>query len=289
MVVCDWGSSNLRAYRVAGDGKVQRRYQSACGSKALAGQAGAYAVELRQALSSLEVDEEARIGISGMAGSKLGWQEMPYHATPVSRAEFAAQSHTLADFPNARLYGGVSHDDGDGLPDVMRGEETQIFGALGQYPEATWFCLPGTHSKWVRVADGRIVAFRTFMTGDLFQALAENSIFKEQISSREFHPEGFAFGCELAGKGVDLDDLFKLRSAFVFSRISGESFHSALSGFLVAREIRAMNPPATTIHLCGSPALTTSYARAMTLLGVTSLVIDAESATIRGHLSLLRS
>lgn len=286
VVICDWGSSNLRVYLVGEDGEVRRRYESQAGAKALAGAASAYCEELRKALGELEVGDESEIRISGMAGSKLGWRETPYLATPMAMEDFVLNFSFLEEFPGARLFGGLKHENEDGSLDVMRGEEVQIFGGMELCPEARLICLPGTHSKWVKVEGGKILSFRTVMTGDLFQALCEKSIFKEQITSGEFHREGFLAGCALAKSGSDLQDLFKLRSAFVFSKVSSEEFHSYLSGFLIANEIRSAGKGETRVHLCGAASLVSMYALAMKEMGMDSSVIDGETATIRGHLSL---
>lgn len=288
LTVCDWGSSRLRAYRVDPAGEVLGRYQSDCGAKTLAGDAAAYAAELSNALTHLGGGPEQVITISGMAGSKMGWRETPYRATPVGRAEFISNSLTLEGFPHARLFGGVKHEGSDGIPDIMRGEEVQIFGAVHRHPGARVFCLPGTHSKWVRIEDEKIVSFTTRMTGDLFQGLCEKSIFAEQIASRDFHREGFLRGCRWAAESEGIHDLFRLRSAFVFARVSGEEFHSCLSGFLITHEIKSIRDlRGGKVHLCGAPELVSSYILALEGLGIPSLAIDAETATIQGHLALL--
>lgn len=286
LVICDWGSSHLRAYHVSSGGEVLSKYESSRGVKSLSGKESLYRDELNKALKALQVDADSEIRISGMASSKNGWKEVDYSSTPVTENEFVSNFQPVEGFENARLYGGVKHVVEDGSIDVMRGEEIQIFGMLEEFPDARLLCLPGTHSKWVRVEDGKIAAFKTYMTGDLFHSLCEESIFKGQITSRDFNEDGFIYGCRLAQEGSDLQDLFKLRSAYVFSNISSEAFHSCLSGFLIMNELKSVAPQ-SEVHLCGSASLEPLYVRALKEIGIECLAIESEKATIRGHIALL--
>ena len=286
LVICDWGSSHLRTYLVDAEGSTLRRYESNRGVKSNAGNKSIYREELNKALEKLQVSTDSEIRISGMAGSKLGWEETDYSPTPVTKEEFASNYLPLSDFVNARLYGGVKHQNKDGSLDVMRGEEVQIFGIIAANPDARLICLPGTHSKWVTVENGKIMAFKTYMTGDLFHSLCEESIFKGQITSRTFNRDGFLHGCRLATEGNDLQDLFKLRSEYVFSKISSEAFHSCLSGFLIMNELKSANPQ-SKVSLCGSPSLIPLYAVALEEIGIQNLALDSETATISGHQSLI--
>ena len=288
LVICDWGSSHLRAYHVSSDGEILGKYESSRGVKSLSREESLYRDELNKALKALQVDTSSEIRISGMASSKHGWKEVDYCTTPVGKNELALNFKSLAGFKNGRIYGGAMHQCEDGSVDVMRGEEIQILGILEKFPDAGLLCLPGTHSKWVEVQDGKITAFKTYMTGDLFHSLCEESIFKGQITSRDFDEDGFIYGCRLALDGSDLQDLFKLRSAYVFSEISSDAFHSCLSGFLIMNELRSVAPK-TEVHLCGSVLLEPLYVIALKEIGIECLAIDSEQATILGHLALLSS
>ena len=284
-LICDWGSSNLRSFLVAPDGTVQKRYESDQGIKAITGGEAAYRETLDAVLEQVGASSETPIRISGVAGSKNGWIETDYLPTPAGREEISSNFIPLPGYSDARLCGGLVHKNASGARDVMRGEEIQVLGVLATHPDAHKICLPGTHSKWVTVEEGRITDFRTSMTGDLFHSLLEHSIFKEQVSNWEFHRDGFLHGCRLANEGNNLDDLFRLRTEFVFGNTDEDSFRSCLSGFLIANEIRAANTEGMTC-LCGSETLTTTYALALEEASIQSSSINSESATIRGHLSL---
>jgi len=286
MIVCDWGSSRLRAWLVDAEGRVSDRYESEMGVKIMAGSDHAFRDELGLVIGHFGVGDGIPVRISGMAGAKGGWVETAYVSTPAGSDEFSGNSVPVSGFSDAFVYGGLMHSRSDGSVDVMRGEEIQVFGLLAQHPEARLICLPGTHSKWVRVEDGRITGFKTYMTGDLFHSLCESSIFRSQISGTEFHREGFLHGCRLAAEGKGLNDLFTLRTEYVFSKIPEGGFHSCLSGFLIANEIRAEGVSGTPF-LCGSEALAGTYGLALAEVGVKSVAADSETATIRGHMEML--
>ena len=286
-VICDWGSSHMRAALVTREEVLYGPVRSDRGAKALAGRSEDYRAELSRILDELGLSFDAKIRISGMAGSKLGWRETDYLPTPVGVVDFARHYWEVPDFSGLRLYGGVSHENPDGSMEVMRGEEFQIFGLLGIFPEAEVVCLPGTHSKWVRIDEGKIASFQTVMTGDLFHALSEATIFREQITSRRYVESAFLAGCSLAMDGNSLDDLFKLRSAFVFSKIRGDEFHSFLSGFLIANELRYVAPNGTTVFLCGAEPLVDRYALALETMGIRSELVEGWVAVTRGHQALL--
>ena len=120
-----------------------------------------------------------------------------------------------------------------------QGEKVQVFGVLEQVPKAKVICLPGSHSKWVEIEDGKIKSFAIWMTGDLFKALSENSIFTTQIQSKDFDQEAFVHGVEFAREHHELgSSLFKLRTEDLFGRTDRDHFHSYLSGFLIGSYFR---------------------------------------------------
>ncbi len=230
---CDWGTTNLRAYLVDGE-RVIDDYSSDQGLFA-ARQTG-FETVLANVRKDMGIEVSVPVYLSGMVGSKHGWIEAPYAATPVSLKSMAQNFVDVAD--GVRLFGGVCHTQENGCRDVMRGEEVQVFGVLGQYPNATQVCLPGTHSKWVHTEAGKIVSLSSWITGDLFESLIQKSIFKEQVGSTEFIPASFDQGVDASGvAGPLLNSLFHLRSDYLFGKVEKESFHSYLSGFLIGSEI----------------------------------------------------
>ena len=127
----------------------------------LAVEGGRFEEELLRQVGDWIADGERRVLMSGMIGSRQGWLEAPYVACPAGAAEIAA-ALVVVPFEGAdlRVVPGLTCTDAGGTPEVMRGEETQIVGVLDEMDGAALACLPGSHSKWAQVADGRITALR---------------------------------------------------------------------------------------------------------------------------------
>ena len=156
LVAIDWGTSSLRGALLDAQGKVLEERSDARGI--LTVPAGGFPAVFEALFGDWMRAEGTRCLISGMAGSKQGWVEAPYCACPAGRVEVGRKIIRIDAIPGARIaiVPGLS-DEHDGVPDVMRGEEVQILGALDTIEHGTGLvCLPGTHSKWVRVESGQI-------------------------------------------------------------------------------------------------------------------------------------
>ncbi|KJV08707.1 hypothetical protein VZ95_16065, partial [Elstera litoralis] len=177
MFALDWGTSNLRAFRLNADGTCHAQRAAAKGI--LAVPPGGFEAALHAIIGDwLAEVPHAPVILSGMVGSRQGWVEVPYAEAPAGIEALLAKAlpKTLADGRTALFLPGVSCLR-NGVPDVMRGEETQIIGALALAGLADGpICAPGTHSKWVEIDAGRIVSFATFMTGELFALLRDHSL-----------------------------------------------------------------------------------------------------------------
>jgi 2-dehydro-3-deoxygalactonokinase len=277
-IFCDWGTSNLRAYLLE-DGHVINEFSSELGL--IKARLMGFEKVLELVCDELGIQSDVEIILSGMIGSKQGWFEAPYVSTPVSVEAMAGNA--IKPIPHIKIFGGVSHLDESSNYDVMRGEEVQVFGVLEQVPEAKVICLPGSHSKWVKIEDGKIKSFATWMTGDLFKALSENSIFTTQIQSKEFNRETFIQGVEFAREQNELGtSLFKLRTEDLFGRTDRENFHSYLSGFLIGSEIREALGTTKEVGLCGSDSLMRSYELALEVFAINTSKFCAADATIKG-------
>ncbi len=172
LIAIDWGTTSVRAYRIGSDGVVSASNSAPLGIQNV--RDGRFADALATLLGDWR-DERAPALACGMIGSRQGWVEAPYVACPATLADLiggivAAPAGTLQVVP------GVLTRDPHGVPDVMRGEETQIVGAVDAQAERVLAVLPGTHSKWARVEQGRIVDFMTVMTGELWNVLLQHSI-----------------------------------------------------------------------------------------------------------------
>src|SRR5262249_11906232 len=172
LLAIDWGTTPARAYRLAANGAILDTKTAPLGIQAVTDRQ--FAAALDTLLGEWRDERAPRIAC-GMIGSRQGWIEAPYVSCPVDLAGLGAH---LARTPGAELAivpGAICVDD-SGIPDVMRGEETQVAGALSSDRERMLAVLPGTHSKWAIVEGGRLVAFATFMTGELFAVLLSHSI-----------------------------------------------------------------------------------------------------------------
>src|SRR5512132_1600549 len=203
LIALDWGSTAARAYLMAAEGDVIGQRSAPLGI--LNVQNGDFEGALLELCGPwLMVRTETPIVAAGMIGSRQGWVEAPYVECPVGLAELSAKLTPIEIAKRRTLWivPGVSMTGADGVPDVMRGEETQIFGALTvaeRQKGSGLFVLPGTHSKWVRVEDGRIVWIKTFMSGDLFSVLVAHSILGKLIVEGGTPDEGaFERGIEHA-------------------------------------------------------------------------------------------
>jgi 2-dehydro-3-deoxygalactonokinase len=248
----------------------------------------------------LETHPDAPVLACGMIGSRQGWREAPYVPCPAGLAALAdgiIEAATHWGRP-VRIVPGVSLRDPDGVPDVMRGEETKICGAGdGVAGKNALFVLPGTHSKWARLEDGRIAWFATFMTGELFAVLAEHSILG-RLMDGDVHDEGaFRRGvrCALdqpAGRGGLLHQLFSARTLALFELLPRSGVRSYLSGLLIGSEAvearaaltGATGSPAATATLIGSPSLVPLYAEALALAGFACVERDEHVAARGLHL-----
>ncbi|HBK46473.1 MAG TPA: MFS transporter [Xanthomonadaceae bacterium] len=272
MIAVDWGTSSLRAYLLDADGTVLEQRRSDQGVLASAGR-------FAETLGELVGEWPGHVLLCGMVGSRNGWIELPYLPCPVGADELAAamRRHQDPRLPGRELWfvPGVATDAERGTPDVMRGEETQVVGlisALGAGGHSV--CLPGTHSKWARLEQGRIGGFVTVMTGELYALLRQHSLLGRLMSGddAEFHPQAFIRGVERSGEaGGLLHHLFGTRTLGLFERLPGESLASYLSGLLIGHEIRDRQPIGGTVHLVGSHGLAQRYAEALGLLGIGSM------------------
>jgi 2-dehydro-3-deoxygalactonokinase len=220
--------------------------------------------------------------ISGMAGSRQGWLEAPYCPCPAGFADVAVRL-AWVQAGRVAIVPGLSCEQ-QGVPDVMRGEETQVFGALSLLEQAEGvLVLPGTHSKWVTVQDGRIQGFATFMTGEFFALLRQHSIIARTLppADGELDEAAFRRGVEHALRsGNLLHAAFSARTLSLFDRLPGDAMPSYLSGLVIGEELRSqqLGSLAAPVIVIGSPALTRRYELALHTLGVASRRVGSEAS-----------
>ncbi len=286
LLALDWGTSSARAYRLGKDGVVLGRREAALGVMQV--RPGGYPAALRALLGDWANQPLPRIA-SGMVGSRQGWIEVPYAECPADVAALVPGIRATPEREMSIVPGLVHRDDG-GIPDVMRGEETQIFGAVDADEAGALAVLPGTHSKWVRVESGSILGFRTYMTGELYAVLREHSILGRLAATPDsadaMHPAAFADG---VAAGLASDDLthaiFGARTRCLLGELPPAEVGDWLSGVLIGYEIASARrwasatlQQATPVQVIGTHALVERYQVALSLADVHSTASKPEAA-----------
>ncbi len=289
MIGVDWGTSSFRAYRLRADASPVETIAAPRGILHIEDRR--FAEELRRHVGAWLNDGETRILLSGMIGSRQGWVEAPYLPCPAGEAELAAALVPVPfDVPGVavRLVPGLTATDADGTPEVMRGEETQVVGEIDRIGGDALMCLPGSHSKWVRVTDGKITGFDTYLTGEAFSALRTGTILGRMMQEGVRDDAAFDRGVARAGEaGHLLHQLFGVRTLGLFGRLGEQESFSYLSGLLIGHEIRAACPPRATVCLIGARPLCELYARAIAACGGVGHISGTDSAQ-RGLSSIAR-
>ncbi|HVY50954.1 MAG TPA: 2-dehydro-3-deoxygalactonokinase [Devosia sp.] len=288
-VAVDWGTSNVRAWGIAGNGEQTFFVHS---DKGMGRLSPAEFPSVLDELIGRRVTGPADVIICGMAGARQGWMEAPYVDTPADLRELLSRS-VRPEGANPRLtpriLPGVAQRTA-GHEDVMRGEETQLLGLLALRPgfEGTAI-LPGTHSKWVEIAGGRIVRFSSAMTGELYEVLSQHSVLRHSVSgavSNEAADAGAHEGLEagLGHPGLLSALIFRTRAAALLSSRGPDWCAGYLSGLLIGAEVGGHSDWLTggPVPLIGSARFEKLYGAALGRIGVATFAIDAAEATIAG-------
>lgn len=281
-ILGDWGTSRLRLWRIE-QGKAVERIDGP-GIGVLSGSPTDALIDL---IAPWKPDKPTSITLCGMAGAKNGLTEVPY-------AECVTTSHTWARMAVETDIGSLSVRIAAGVAsghDVMRGEETQVFGALRLRPELAQascvFVLPGTHSKWVQVERGAITGLRTFLTGELYALLGKSSLFATGAEGKPGEDvAGFADGLAQghARPGL-LGSLFRARVGQLREGFSHDWAQGFVSGLLIANECTEMAQEAllsASIFLIGDPRLAVRYEQVLAGFGVATQTLDPDACVLAG-------
>ncbi len=284
MIAIDWGTTSFRAYRIDAAGIVVEKREALLGI--LAVKEHRFAEALESQVSDWLDAGETKIVMSGMVGSRQGWKEQAYVRCPAGPEELAKELGEVSWGMHGRrawIVPGLITRDPQGVHDVMRGEETQIIGILDDLgPGTHTLCLPGTHSKWVRVESGRIVSFTTHMTGEMFAVLRDHSILGRTMENAGDIPAVFDAGIARAREpGGLLHHLFGVRADSLAGKLTPEAAHEFLSGLLIGHEIAAAAPSHGIVHILGAQSLAARYERALSSIGCSAKLMDPDAA-VRG-------
>jgi 2-dehydro-3-deoxygalactonokinase len=232
--------------------------------------------------------------LCGMAGARGALHEAGYVVCPAGVDDWkngAAQAMFGAG--TLRIAAGLACRSSTGRADVLRGEETQMFGAIALNPALGQgrhhVILPGTHSKWIELEDSRITGFRTFLTGELFALLQRSSLLaapRMRVAAAQSESAGFAAGIARAqgGSGI-LGNLFEARAAQLLDGRSPEWAEGFISGLVIGSEVSEMlrtNPPPGAVTIIGDPQLAARYEAALDACGRTSQCGDGDACVLAG-------
>lgn len=270
----DWGTSNRRAYLLDPDGQCVARHADDQGLLAVGGR---FAQALDSLRAMMGVDAAVPVLMSGMVGSASGWQEVPYLDSTVPLAQLPRHTAPLHGQPGCAIVPGYVWR-GDGI-DVMRGEETQLLGALALGTADGWLVLPGTHSKWVWLENGCVRHLHTYMTGELYALLGSGGTLGALMAAGGADDAvAFNAGLDAARAANPLTHaLFGARARVVTGAMPASSTSAYVSGLLVGAEFAAAQARgARHIALIASPALSARYAVAAARYGMALQVLDPD-------------
>ncbi|MGA2960631.1 MAG: 2-dehydro-3-deoxygalactonokinase [Candidatus Korobacteraceae bacterium] len=278
LIALDWGTSSLRAYLLGAGGAVLEQSVKPWGimrtsKRSFAKVFAAMVGEWRRRWPNLPVLA------AGMIGSAQGWREAPYVPCPAGLRSLAAGLVNVTESGRIQLHiiPGVV-EEGD-IPDVMRGEETQIIGAMeldSRLRRLARLVLPGTHSKWVELRKERIQSFSTYMTGELFAVLRDHSILGRAVPvSATLVASWAAFERGLmavleSGSNGGFSRLFSTRTLTLRGRLRPEESLDYLSGLLIGEELRCATHrfnKHVPLAIVGEDSLCERYRRALALFG----------------------
>ncbi|UWR77084.1 2-dehydro-3-deoxygalactonokinase [Phaeobacter inhibens] len=291
-IAADWGTTQLRLWVMDAQNQVIDRITSDRGMSRLGPQD--YEPTLLGLLGGhLTPGDNSDVRAvpvicCGMAGSRQGWAEAPYATAPCPPPGIAEATRPVIQDKRLTVYllPGIKTTD---PADVMRGEETQIAGYLAQDSNQTRpqvICLPGTHSKWAKLDQGRVISFSTFMTGEMFALLQGQSVLRHCISEDGWDEKAFkhAVAKALSSPTAISAQLFRIRADALLSGQSAQTGRARLSGLLIGAELAATRGywSHKSVTILGTDTLARCYETALSALGCAAQRVDAETLTLSG-------
>lgn len=289
-VAVDWGTTSFRLWLLSKDGTVLGERRSSEGMTTAMN--SGFENVLNSHLSALNAPNYIPVIICGMAGARQGWVEAGYVATPCDLSSVLSGATPVPNVArDIRILPGIAQRD-EQVPDVMRGEETQLLGALSEKFTSGMqlVCMPGTHSKWVNVENLKVTGFSTFMTGELFDVISKHSILQHAIEgAQSFDGTNASFQAALIdaveNPQMASNRLFTARSGQLLHGLSATDAKAKLSGIMIGLEIAGAKSTAgddASVILIGSGALGALYQQAFDTLNIRYTTIDADEAVRKG-------
>ncbi|MGH6875177.1 MAG: 2-dehydro-3-deoxygalactonokinase [Aestuariivirgaceae bacterium] len=286
VIAIDWGTTRFRAYLVGKAGNILATVTSDEGISSVVSDFGH--VLAARCGEWLEAFPKLPVLMAGMIGSRNGWKEVPYVACPASAGEVKAgiQEVSIAPRRVAGIVPGLIWHD-EGVADVIRGEETLI---VGTGIESGVAVLPGTHSKWARIAKGYVTEFQTYMTGEFYGLLRDHSVLR-LLARQEEKSSGFARGLIATTRaGGLLHQAFEARTSVLDGTMDGAEVAPFLSGLLIGHEVRSALGSAGRLQkvtLVAENALARNYAEALQRENVEAAIVSPQECFAAGMLCLI--
>jgi 2-dehydro-3-deoxygalactonokinase len=284
-VAADWGTSNLRVWAIGADGEIIAEGRSEKGMGTLRSDEFEGAL-LELIAPYLTSGKTLPVLCCGMVGARQGWSEAAYVSVPCrpTVGQSALRVKTSDPRISVSILPGVKQVS---PPDVMRGEETQIAGFLHRSPDFDGvLCLPGTHTKWVKLHAGKIVEFKTFMTGELFALLSTQSVLRHSVTTEDF--EQFAFDSALL-QALECpqsmtQQLFGLRAGSLVADVEPATANARLSGLLIGTELAAARSywHGQNVGLIGDGKLADLYQSGLSSIGINATKNNVTAMTLGG-------
>ena len=291
-IAVDWGTSNLRVWGIGRDDEIVAEASSGNGMAKL-DRSGFEPALLELVGDWLPGHRRMPVIACGMVGARQGWIEVPYRQAPCKPLLVSSVGHpeTIDQRMKMMVLGGIKQT--NPTPDVMRGEETQIAGILSEQPMFEGvLCLPGTHTKWVRICGGEIVHFSTFMTGELFSLLSLHSILRHSLNDAGWNEVEFANSVRsiVAEPAEFAGWLFSIRAEALISSLDAATANARLSGLLIGAELAAAQAywQNQGLMIVGNGPQSELYAAGLRTLGRSPDVIDVSHVTLAGLKSAYR-
>jgi 2-dehydro-3-deoxygalactonokinase len=290
----NWGSTNFRAFLISAEGRAIDEYSAPAGVVALD----------RDGMAAMMDELGSRwprtgpVYVSGMIGSNVGWIEVPYAQAPAGRTDLAAAAvATQIGKVSVHIVPGVTcRRSFDGEPDILRGEEIELLGLAALRVMNGWIAMPGTHTKWVRLENGRVLDFFTSMSGEIFDRLTAKGVLSSIIVGEAAEGDAFLAGVQV-GRARRLGVgtlLFGARAQVMRGLLAKSDAASYLRGLLIGSEIAdalAIYPTLVNglIPLVGNGPLCKLYAGALRTQGVLSELVESRVACVHGFYALHRA
>ena len=281
-IAVDWGTSNMRAWAMSASGTVLAEARSDKGMGELA--RDEFETELLRTVGDW-ISGPTTVVACGMVGSRQGWVEAPYASVPCpALPDGLARAPVQNPDLQVHVIPGIKQTD---PADVMRGEETQIAGFLAL--NKNWdggICLPGTHTKWVHVSADEVVSFQTFMTGELFATISQQTVLRHSLATEGWDDDAFSNAVEEAMARPErlAARLFSLRADGLLNDLSAVSARARLSGLLIGAELAAAKPYwlGQQIAVIGASGISKRYVDALALLHAPATQVQASAITVAG-------